>query len=343
MQAATGKELWSRNILKEFQAKNITWALSECLLVDGPRVIVTPGGERALMAALDRTDGRTIWTTEGLAGDNASYSSPILFRYEGRRLIANCSSAHGFVVDADDGRLLGSVPLRNQFGVNSSTPIYGSGRLYFVTPYAEQGRQYRLSLSDRGIDLPLAWQSSLDTVTGGGVFVQGTLYSAGYKASKWWFGIDWENGQTLGEYRDLTTGAAIWAEERLYCLDEKGRWGSCEPTGRSGSGRVNSRSFPAVFATPGRTRSFRTVVSIYDITTPCSATMSHNAGRTPVGRIAHPSHAFVHRLQRVALNSLGPTPRPRVSGMREAAGQRSSRKTRSLSWSKPQSRNLPPF
>ena len=53
LDAAGGREVWSSNVLERFEAKNITWALSECLLVDRERVIVTPGGRKALMAALE--------------------------------------------------------------------------------------------------------------------------------------------------------------------------------------------------------------------------------------------------------------------------------------------------
>jgi len=45
LDAGSGKELWTVDILERFSARNITWALSECLLVDGARVIVTPGGK----------------------------------------------------------------------------------------------------------------------------------------------------------------------------------------------------------------------------------------------------------------------------------------------------------
>jgi len=222
LDAASGKELWAVNILERFRAKNITWALSECLLVDGRRVIVTPGGRKALMAALDKQNGRTVWTTEPLDKDRTSHSSPILFRYAGRRVIANCSSAHGFGVDADTGKLLWTVPLRNPHGVNTATPVYGSGCVFYVTPYAELGRLYRLGADRQGIAAKHVWTSLLDTVTGGAVLVDGTLFAAGYKKSKWWFGVDWQTGKTKYELKDLTTGAAIYADGRLYCLDESG-------------------------------------------------------------------------------------------------------------------------
>lgn len=166
LDAASGDELWAVNILERFEGKNITWALSECLLVDGPRLIVTPGGKKALMAALDKRTGQTVWTTGPLGDDRTSHCSPILFRYAGRRLIANCSSAHGFGVDADSGELLWTVPLKSPYGTNISTPVYDSGRVYFVTPYTELGRQYGLRADGQGFAAEHTWTTPLDTVTG---------------------------------------------------------------------------------------------------------------------------------------------------------------------------------
>jgi outer membrane protein assembly factor BamB len=229
LDATSGEELWAVNVLERFNGKNITWAVSECLLVDGPRVIVTPGGTEALMAALDKRTGQTVWTTEPLGEDRVTHASPILFRYGGRRLMAQCSSAHGFGVDADSGELLWTVPLKNQYGTNVATPVYGSGCVYFVTPYSELGRLYRLRVAGRSIAAEHVWTCPLDTVTGSGVLVDGTLFSAGYRKPKWWFGIDWRTGQTTCELRDFTTGAAIYADGRLYVLDERGTVGLLKP------------------------------------------------------------------------------------------------------------------
>ena len=229
LDAASGEELWAVNILERFDAKNITWALSECMLVDGRNLIVTPGGKKALMAALDKRTGQTIWITEPLGDDKTSHSSPILFRHNDRRLIASCSSAHGFGVDADTGKLLWTVQLKNPHGVNTSTPVYGSGSVYYVTPYAEMGRAYRLVTDGRDVTAEHIWTSGLDTVTGGAVLVNDTLFSAGYRESKWWFGTDWQTGRTKYELKDFTTGAAIYADGRLYCLDEKGLAGLLKP------------------------------------------------------------------------------------------------------------------
>jgi outer membrane protein assembly factor BamB len=229
LSAATGDERWHVDVLERFQAKNITWAISECVLVDQDRVIVTPGGRKGLMAALDKRDGATIWTTAPLGDDQTSYCSPILFQHQGRRVIANCSSAHGFGVDADTGRLLWTVPLENRHKVNTATPIYGDGAIYYVTPYAQEGRLYRLHLNQDDPQAEELWHVPLDTVTGSGVLVQDRLYSAGYRRQRWWMGVDWSTGRITCQSKELTTGAALYADGGLYCFDERGAAGLLIP------------------------------------------------------------------------------------------------------------------
>ncbi len=222
LDARNGAEKWSVNILERFGGRSITWGLSECVLVERGYVVVTPGGSLALMAALDAETGRTLWKTPPIAGDRASHASPIVFSYSGKRLISNCSAHHGFGVDADTGRLLWTVPLRNAFGVNVATPVYSSGCVYYVTPYAELGRCWRLVPKEGAFDPQLKWVVPLDTVTGCSILTGGTLYAARYKQRKWWFAVDWKTGKIAAELRSLTTGSAVYADGRLYCFDEKG-------------------------------------------------------------------------------------------------------------------------
>ena len=79
-----GTEVWHRNILSDFSGSNIQWLLSESPLVDGDRVIVTPGGRDAGIVALDKMTGKTIWTAKELS-DDAGYSSAVVVDVEGMR------------------------------------------------------------------------------------------------------------------------------------------------------------------------------------------------------------------------------------------------------------------
>ncbi len=218
--AATGKELWAVEALQRFEGRNITWATSECLLVDGSRVIVTPGGRKALMAGLDKKTGETVWSSEPLEGDTASYSSPILVRRGGRRLFLSCSSKHGFAVDADTGKLLWTVPMKTPYEVNVSAPAYFEGQAHFATPHTAVGT---FRLSEDGAKAEPAWTTPLDTCTGGFLLVDGVLYAGGYKKFRHWIGVDWKTGETRSTLKELTTGSAVWADGRLHCLGEDGR------------------------------------------------------------------------------------------------------------------------
>lgn len=219
LEADTGKELWAVEVLERFEGRNITWAMSECLLVDGPRLIVTPGGKKGLMAALDKATGKTLWVTPAIEGEQATYSSPILLAHGGRRLLVNCSSGVMFAANADSGALLWTVPLKNQYGTNVSSPVYADGLLHVATAYFEGGG-WRLGA---GAKPERAWASPLDTCTGGFVVADGVLYGSGYSKFKYWIAVDWKTGERRAHLRELASGSAIWADGRLTCLAQDGR------------------------------------------------------------------------------------------------------------------------
>ena len=222
--ADSGRELWSCSLVERFGAKVITWGLSESLLVDGPRVIVTPCGDRALMAALDAGDGRAVWTTPPLADDQASHAAPILFRCGGRRVIAGCSGKRGLGVDADSGQRLWTVPLENRYFTNVATPVYHDGAVFFTTAYSG-GACYRLPSAANARQLSPLWTTTLDACTASVTCVDGQLYGSGYRNHKSWLLLDWRTGKACWESRALTSGEAVYADGRLYCLAEDGRVG----------------------------------------------------------------------------------------------------------------------
>ena len=105
LSAQTGKERWSVNILKTFDAANITYGLAESVLIDGDRVICSPGGNHASFVALDKHTGKTVWAAKS-AGDPAGYATPRLINYRGLRILLTMSQRALVGVNADNGDLL---------------------------------------------------------------------------------------------------------------------------------------------------------------------------------------------------------------------------------------------
>ena len=84
LKIADGAPVWKMNILKEFGGSQPQWMISESPLVDGPHLVVSPGGPGAGIVKLDKMTGKTVWTSKDLS-DRAGYSSITASRGRRRR------------------------------------------------------------------------------------------------------------------------------------------------------------------------------------------------------------------------------------------------------------------
>lgn len=74
LQAADGKVVWQRNLVADFGARFPMWSFRESPLVDGDKVICTPGGEETTIVALNKLNGETIW--KSLVPDRPAGGAP---------------------------------------------------------------------------------------------------------------------------------------------------------------------------------------------------------------------------------------------------------------------------
>jgi outer membrane protein assembly factor BamB len=61
LQASDGKIPWRKSLTEDFGGRVPTWSYRESPLVDGDKVICTPGGTEANLVALNKLTGDTIW------------------------------------------------------------------------------------------------------------------------------------------------------------------------------------------------------------------------------------------------------------------------------------------
>jgi len=64
LRASDGKLVWQRNLVTDFGGSIPAWSYRESPLIDGDKVICTPGSESAMLVALDKLTGQTIWKTQ---------------------------------------------------------------------------------------------------------------------------------------------------------------------------------------------------------------------------------------------------------------------------------------
>src|SRR6185503_8699173 len=127
-----------RNILRDFRGRQIQWLISESPLVDGPHVVVSPGGPGAGMVKLDKMTGKTIWTAKELS-DSAAYSSVIAADVQGVRTYMTFTSSAGVGVRASDGKLMFRYPKAANRVANVATPIYSDNKVFFTSAYGTGG------------------------------------------------------------------------------------------------------------------------------------------------------------------------------------------------------------
>lgn len=226
LQAADGKEVWRVNILEEFEAKNITWALAESLLVDGDRVICCPGGAKASVAALDKATGKTVWAAKS-TGDVAGYATPVLAEMQGLRMILTMNQKALIGVNADDGELLFRHPHETKYDINATSPVYRDGHVFITSGYGSGSEMLRLTVEGKKVSTEVVWQSKdLDNQHGGLVVLDGHIYGASHNAKGGrWICLAWKDGEQKYAERGVGRGTLTYADGMLYTLSENGKAG----------------------------------------------------------------------------------------------------------------------
>ena len=226
LNASNGSIVWSVDMKREFGCRVLKWGFSESALIDGDKVICTPGGPEVTMAALDRHTGKTIWTCTG-DGDLSAYCSPVLVQHGNRRLILTMTQRAAIGVDADTGEFLWSHKHVTEYDIHPNTPIYKDGMVYVVSGYGTGGQMLKLNVE--GSKVTKIWSDEeLDSQHGAAVLVNGYIYGSGHK-NRGWKCLDWETGKLAYSSREFGKGNIIYADDMLICYTEAGELGLVEP------------------------------------------------------------------------------------------------------------------
>jgi len=231
LNAKSGDKVWSLNLLKEFDAENITWALAESLVIDGDRVICCPGGKKGSVVALDKNTGRTVWAAES-TGEKTGYATPTLAECQGLRMILTMTAMSAIGVNADTGELLWKFPHKTEYDVNATSPIYHDGQVFITSGYGSGSAMLKLRVDGKKASVEQVWQSKdLDNHHGGVILLDDYLYGSNHRGS--WVCLDWKTGQKTYAEEGVGKGSLTYAEGMLYTYSEKRAVGLVEAKPRA--------------------------------------------------------------------------------------------------------------
>lgn len=213
LEAATGKVIWSQNVLQRYKGSMIPWAISESPLVDGDRLIVMPGGPGASLVSLNKLDGALQWKA---GNDQAGYSSAVIAEVEGVRQVVALSGEGAFGVRLDTGQLLWRYDRVSNSTANIATPIVHEGHVFLSTDYGTGGAL--LKLGARGAS-EVYFTREMKNHHSTSVLVDDVLY--GFNSSIL-TAMRFRTGQVLWRHRSVGKGSLIFADKLLYVLSEEG-------------------------------------------------------------------------------------------------------------------------
>jgi outer membrane protein assembly factor BamB len=240
LRVADGKVVWRKSLTADFGGSVPQWSYRESPLIDGDKLIVTPGGKEATLVALNKKTGEVIWKAQVPGGDAAAYSSAIAIDFGARRQYVQLLRGGLVGVAAEDGTFLWryNAPA-NQFGINVTTPLYHDGQVFATSAYNAGAGLAKLSKDDKGgVQAEQVYLTrKMQNHHGGMILHDGYLYGAsggnegGYLAC-----LEFKTGKVMWDERDkpsrtgVKKGSVAFADGRIYYRQEDGTMILFEPS-----------------------------------------------------------------------------------------------------------------
>jgi len=238
LDVATGRVVWSVNVLETFGGRNPNWGLSESPLVLADRVLVNAGGRNASIVALNKEDGSVLWKSQS---DEAGYSSAVTARVGDTPLAVFFTGERALGIDVRDGRLLWDYrPVSNRTA-NIATPIVQGSRVFVSSDYGTGAALLDLRPSAGGVAASeVYFTRNMRNHHSSSVLVGDHLY--GFSSSIL-TALRFADGEMAWRDRSVGKGSVIYADGRLYLYSENGVVGLAEasPDGYREHGRFRIR------------------------------------------------------------------------------------------------------
>ena len=210
-ETATGKLVWRKKYSKDFGGKMMSgWGYSESPLVDGDRLICTPGSEKAIIAALNKKTGDTIWTspmpeTGNRGKDGAAYSSIVVSQACGVKQYVQLTGRGIISVSAEDGKPLWTYNKVANGTANIPTPIVKDDLVFCSSGYGTGAALLRIVKDGQGLKAEEVYflnANKMQNHHGGMIRIGDYIYC----------GHGHNDGKPL--CIDMRTGKAAWGPER---------------------------------------------------------------------------------------------------------------------------------
>ena len=218
----SGKLLWSHDLLKEFHGTLRVNGYSCSPIAYKDKVVMMVGGQASSLVAFNQKDGSVAWKKHDFKN---STSSPIVINVDGQDQLVAFMYGEVVGVDPSNGNLLWSHPHPVEYGLNTSTPVWGPDNLLFISSgYNGGSRVIKLNRVGDKTTVEELWAHGLMRIhfTNAirvGDFVYG---SSGDFGPAPFTAINVKTGKVLWRNRSFPRASFLFADGRFIILDEDG-------------------------------------------------------------------------------------------------------------------------
>jgi outer membrane protein assembly factor BamB len=212
---ADGAIQWEKDF-GSLGGKSPNWGYCESVLVDGDRVVCTPGGKDGAIVALNKSSGEVLWRSSDLT-DGAQYASIVPWEHGGTRQYVQLFMKTLAGVSATDGKVLWKADFPGQTAV-IPTPIAHDGQVYVAAGYGVGCMLVKVSPENQ---VEVVYENkNMKNHHGGVILLDDHLY--GYSDGNGWVCQNFKSGEIVwSEKNKLGKGCIAYADGRFYLMDEK--------------------------------------------------------------------------------------------------------------------------
>ncbi len=213
----TGKPLWKADFVTQFGGSIPHWGYSESPLIDGNKIVVTPGGGGHSVVALDKTTGKVIWKSQS---DSAGYSSVSVATVGPTRSYVAFTASGAVGLRADNGELLWSYGKVSNRTANVATPIVSGDRVFLSSDYGTGCALLKLESTGAGVKATEVYFSrEMKNHHATSILHKDYLY--GFNSSIL-TAMKWDNGEVAWRDRSTGKGSVVYADGHLIVAGENG-------------------------------------------------------------------------------------------------------------------------
>lgn len=217
LDAAQGEVKWSKNLATDFGGQAGGWGFAESPLVDGDKVVVSPGGQKAGIVAFDKKTGSTVWEATDVKPGKAEYATLVPVEMNGKRQYVRLFESQVVSVDAETGKQLWKSDWPGKTAV-IPTPIVDGNEVYVTSGYGVGSKLFKVGADNSTSDV---WMNTVMKNHHGGVVKVGD-HVYGFSDGGGLICQDWKTGEMVWNEkgRFTTKGAVHIADGKLIALNE---------------------------------------------------------------------------------------------------------------------------